>query len=247
MDGHLERAGAERGRQPMRNRVTPLGDIVAIEQRGAWLGNRGVLHEGTDVVRFHRSDLWIICRLKYRDWRLAQWQPGHFTVLYFFDEAVALAAGHRPCALCRRADYNAFRQAWLAGADPAEASPGTEAAAKAAARRTGATTLAGALPLAKELDRQLHAERIVRGTHRRRLHAMSWQALPQGTFVAFDGRPGMVLADSVHPWTPEGYLQPLPRPGSGTVEVITPPSTVAALRGGYRPQLDAGALVGWSG
>ncbi|HEX8078966.1 MAG TPA: hypothetical protein VF557_02015 [Jatrophihabitans sp.] len=212
-------------RTPMRNRVTPWGNIVAIEQRGAWLGNRGILHEGTDVVRFHRSDLWIICRLQYRDWRLAQWQPGHFTVLYFYDEAVALAAGHRPCALCRRADYNAFRTALTNR--PGEA---------AAAGQPG-------LPLAKELDRQLHQERIVRGSHRRRLHPMRWSTLPAGSFIALDGQPGLVLADSVRPWSPQGYRDPLPRPRTGTAEVITPPSTVAALRGGYRPQIDASVLA----
>ena len=213
----------------MRNRVTPWGDIVAIEQRGAWLGNRGILHEGTDVVRFHRSDLWIICRLQYRNWRLAQWQPGHYTVLYFYDEAVALAAGHRPCALCRREDYKAFRAAWAGQrAQPATAAP-------AAGQ--------GGLPLARELDRQLHAERIVRGTHRRRLHPMRWSALPEASFVALDGQPCLVLADSLRPWSAQGYLDPLPRPRSGTAEVITPPSTVAALRAGYRPQVDPGALA----
>jgi hypothetical protein len=216
-----------RTRAPMRNRVTPWGDVVAIEQRGAWLGNRGILHEGTDVVRFHRSDLWIICRLQYRDWRLAQWQPGHFTVLYFYDEAVALAAGHRPCALCRRAHYNAYRSAWVAGVD----------------RRTPGTGQAATVPLAKEMDRQLHQERIVRGTHRRRLHPMRWPALPEASFVAVDGRPCLVLADRLHPWSPQGYLDPLPRPRTGTAEVITPPSTVAALRGGYRPQVDPAALA----
>ena len=212
-------------RTPMRNRVTPWGDIVAIEQRGAWLGNRGILHEGTDVVRFHRSDLWIICRLQFRDWRLPQWQPGHFTVLYFYDEAVALAAGHRPCALCRRADYNAFRSAWVAGAG------------QAGARRVPA------VPLAKEMDRQLHQERIVRGTHRRRLHPMRWPELPEASFVAVDGKPCLLLGDSLRPWSPQGYLDPLPRPRTGTAEVITPPSTVAALRGGYRPQVDPAALA----
>jgi len=206
----------------MRNRVTPYGDIVAIEQRGAWLGNRGILHEGTDVVRFHRSDLWIVCRLQYRDWQLPQWQPGHFTVLYFYDEAVALAAGHRPCALCRRADYQAFRTAWVTG-QPARAGQ-------------------AALPLAKELDRKLHSERIVRGTHRRRLHPMRWPELPEASFVAVDGRACLVLADSLRPWSAHGYLGPLPRPRTGLAEVITPPSTVAALRGGYRPQLDPAAL-----
>lgn len=209
-------------RAPMRNRVTPWGDIVAIEQRGAWLGNRGILHQGTDVVRFHRGDLWIICRLQYRSWRLKQWQPGHYTVLYFYDEAVALAAGHRPCALCRRADYNAFRSALSAG-------PGEPAATK--------------LPLAKELDRRLHQERIVPGSHRRRLHPMRWPTLPPGSFVALDGQPHLVLADSVRPWSPQGYLAPLPRPRTGSAEAITPPLTVAALRGGYRPQVDAGALA----
>jgi len=213
------------GRTPMRNRVTPWGDIVAIEQRGAWLGNRGILHEGTDVVSFHRSDLWITCRLQYRDWRLRQWQPGHFTVLYFFDEAVAFAAGHRPCALCRRQDYNAYRSAWVAGG---------------AAEHAAADLGQSALPLAKEMDRQLHRERIVRGTHRRRVHPMAWPQLPEGSYVALDGEPNLVLADRLHRWSPQGYGPALRRPRSGTVEVITPPSTVAALRGGYRPQLDAG-------
>jgi hypothetical protein len=120
-----------------------MGDIEAIPLRGAWTGNRGILHEGTDVVRFHRGDLWIICALQYKDWRLPQWQPGHFTVLFFHDEAVALAAGHRPCALCRRDAYNGYRAAWVsATGDP--------------------------VPSASEIDRRLHGERIVRGTHRRR-------------------------------------------------------------------------------
>jgi hypothetical protein len=223
---------------PMRNRVTPWGDIVAIEQRGAWLGNRGILHQGTDVVRFHRSDLWIICRLQFRDWRLPQWQPGHFTVLYFYDEAVALAAGHRPCALCRRADYNAFRSAWVGGhLDPT--APGTGSATSGTGSATSGTGSAAraAVPLAKELDRQLHQERIVRGTHRRRVHPMRWPTLPEASFVAVDGTPCLVLADRLHPWSPQGYLDPLPRPRTGTAEVITPPSTVAALRAGYRPQV----------
>lgn len=214
---------------PRRNRVTPWGEIVAIEQRGAWLGNRGILHEGSEVVRFHRSELWITCRLQYKDWRLPQWQPGHYTVLYFYDEAVSLAAGHRPCALCRRGDYNAFRSAWLSGGAPSGAGSSRS------------------VPLAKELDRQLHQERIVRGTHRRRLHSMAWPDLPEATFVAVNDTPSLVLAGSVHAWTPQGYLQPQARPRRGTVEVITPPSTVAALRGGYRPQVDAGAASAASG
>src|SRR5689334_17601276 len=100
---------------PARNRVTPTGEIVAIPLRGAWTGNRGILHggaEGREIVRSHASDLWITCALQFKDWWHEQWRPHHFTWLYFQDEAVSFAAGHRPCALCRRPAYDAFRAAW---------------------------------------------------------------------------------------------------------------------------------------
>ena len=29
---------------PSQNRVDPYGDVVAIDLRGAWTGNRGILH-----------------------------------------------------------------------------------------------------------------------------------------------------------------------------------------------------------
>jgi hypothetical protein len=200
----------------MRNRVTPTGDIVAIQLRGAWLGNRGILHEGTEVVRFHRSQLWITCTLQHKDWRLPQWVPGHFTVLFFHDEAVALAAGHRPCALCRRDDYDRYRQAWAKGNGVA-------------------------LPKAKEMDGQLHSERIVRGSHQRRYHRCRWPTVPAGAFVLLDGVPSLVLDDTLVPWTIRGYGVAANRPGDGTVELITPPSTVEALRAGYQPQIDPGS------
>jgi hypothetical protein len=34
--------------------------------------------------------------------------PGRYTGLFFLDDATALAAGHRPCAECRNADYRSF-------------------------------------------------------------------------------------------------------------------------------------------
>src|ERR1700749_1963570 len=105
----------ERAKSPERNRVTPMGEIVAIPLRGEWTGNRGILHSGREIVRFHASDLWITCALRFRDRRHEQWRPHHFTWLYFHDEAVSLAAGHRPCGECRRSDYNAYRTAWAAG------------------------------------------------------------------------------------------------------------------------------------
>ncbi len=203
----------------MRNRVTPLGDIVATDLRGAWTGNRGILHEGTDVVRFHRGSLWITCELQFKGRRLPQWSPGHFTVLFFHDEAVALAAGHRPCALCRRPAYDGFRLAWAAGNG-------------------------GRAPSAREVDARLHAERIVRGTHRRKLHARRWLDIPPGAFVMLDGSPALVTEHAVIPWTLRGYGTPHRRPRTGTVQVVTPPSTLGVLRAGYVPQLDAVARVG---
>ncbi|MDQ1375049.1 MAG: hypothetical protein QOJ09_2387 [Actinomycetota bacterium] len=94
---------------PAQNRVTPLGDVVAAPLRCRWMGNRGCLHEGLTVLRHHRGRRWIICETDYKDWRAAQWAAGRYTVLFFHDEAVALAAGHRPCALCRRARFELYR------------------------------------------------------------------------------------------------------------------------------------------
>jgi hypothetical protein len=203
------------GRSPERNRVTPQGEIVAIPLRGAWTGNRGgVLHQDHDIVRSHASDLWITCALEFRGrWR-EQWLPHRYTHLFFHDEAVSFAAGHRPCAECRRVDYRAYQQAWAEG-------NGT------------------AIPGAKEMNAQLHQERIVPGTHRRRWHDLPWPGLPDGTFVLLNGgEPAAVVGDTVVPWTYEGYGTPRARPRSGTATVITPPSTVAVLRAGYPVQID---------
>jgi len=95
------------GNVPLRNRVTPLGDLVAVRDRGLVYGNRGCLHDADGaIVRRAATRRWIACRLAYKDWhRTAVPQPGRYTALFFLDDATALAAGHRPCALCRRADY----------------------------------------------------------------------------------------------------------------------------------------------
>ena len=81
-----------------RSRVTPLGDIVAIPLRGAFTGNRGRLHSGKTITRLHSGNLWITCALEFRGRWSEQWQPHHYTFLYFHDEAVSFAAGRRPWA-----------------------------------------------------------------------------------------------------------------------------------------------------
>ena len=101
------------------------------------MGNRGRLHEGRgtpDVVRTYQSKTWVTCLLSFKDrWR-PQWQPNQYTHLFFLDEAVAFAVGHRPCAECRLADYKVYRAIW------------TE-------------TYGGGAPPAAEMNDQLHRER----------------------------------------------------------------------------------------
>jgi hypothetical protein len=193
-----------------------MGDIAAIPLRGAWTGNRGILHSGHEIVRFHASDLWITCALDFRGRRHEQWQPGHYTFLYFHDEAVSFAAGHRPCAECRRDSYDAYRVAWAEGLGVDE-------------------------PSAKQMNQRLHGERIVAGTHRRRLHAMPWADLPDGAFVLLGAAPAVVVGDRLVEWTLQGYRGGVARPVRGNADVVTPPSSVAALRAGYPVQIDASA------
>lgn len=197
---------------PHRNRVTPEGDIVAVTLRGAWTGNRGNLHRGDEIVRPWAGRHWLTCSLTWKDGWHEQWLPGRLTWLFFHDEAVAFAAGHRPCALCRRPAYNAYRGAWAGGGPP---------------------------PSHDEMDRRLHAERLVDGTRRRRTHLVDWSELPDGAFVLDRGRPALVRGRQLIAWTHAGYGDRRRRARHGAAELITPPSTLAVLQAGYPVQLDA--------
>src|ERR1700680_760674 len=96
----------------LQNRVTPFGDIVAIAQRGMFTGNRGIIHDpATKMLLTKRwaSKAWLICTCDYRDRRREVMGGRSWTELFFLDEAVGLAAGHRPCFMCRREAAHAFR------------------------------------------------------------------------------------------------------------------------------------------
>ena len=202
--------------RPARNRVSPLGDIIAVPGRCAWMGNRGRLHEGRgtrEVVRNHQHKTWITCALSFRGRRVAQWEPNRYTPLFFLDEAVALAAGHRPCAECRHSAYITYRMLW-------------------------AETHGGALAYAKDMDAQLHLERIDRAEPR-----AHWDSLPGGVFVATDRGPAVVVGDHLAVWDPRdnAYRATLSRPTSGTASVLTPPANVSILRARYPVQIDSAA------
>jgi hypothetical protein len=96
---------------PLQNRVTPMGELIATPERGLLYGNRGRLHDEHGVIRRPwQVKRWISCRLEFRGRFRAggPMAPDRYTGLFFLDEATALAAGHRPCAECRNADYRSF-------------------------------------------------------------------------------------------------------------------------------------------
>jgi hypothetical protein len=96
---------------PFQNRVTPLGELIATPDRGLVYGNRGRLHDEHGVIRRQwQVKRWISCRLEFRGRHRpgGPMAPNRYTGLFFLDDATALAAGHRPCAECRNADFRSF-------------------------------------------------------------------------------------------------------------------------------------------
>jgi hypothetical protein len=190
-----------------------LGELIATPERGLVYGNRGCLHnEEGEIRRRYATKRWIACRLCFRGRRRSPLMaPGRFTELFFLDEATALAAGHRPCAECRRSDYNRFSDLWLA------LHPG----------QIGADAI----------DAQLHGERLALGKRERLLHEACYSELPDGTFVLEAGVPHLVLARQLLTWSPGGYGDGHRRPRNGRATVITPPSLIAILRSGWSPSV----------
>src|SRR5262245_2769345 len=98
---------------PRQNRVTPFGEIIATPERGTFMGNRGVLDDETGKIRrTWQVRRWLLCVLEFRGRHRTVMTPGHYTELFFLDEATGLAAGHRPCFECRRDRFRAFQEAW---------------------------------------------------------------------------------------------------------------------------------------
>jgi hypothetical protein len=193
------------------NRVTPLGELIADPSRGLIYGNRGCLHdEAGRIRRRYNGKRWIACRLQFRGWhREPLMQPGRFTELFFLDEATAFAAGHRPCALCRRKDYDRFVAIW----------------------RTIHPGQAGA----DAIDAQLHRERVDPATREQLVHDARFDELPDGSFVLHDGEPRLVLGPQLLRWTPSGYRDAVQRPSRSRAVLITPPSSVEILHNHWQP------------
>jgi hypothetical protein len=204
---------------PRQNRVTPFGTIIATPERGMFMGNRGRLHDEDGLIRRPwQVKRWLLCVLEFRGRKRVIMAPDRYTELFFLDEATGLAAGHRPCAECRHSRFVAFRDAWAAG---------------------NPTFVAAGRATADLLDARLHAERLgpdrSKPTFRAKL-----DDLPDGVFVL--GKTDVATAcllwqDHLLVWSPGGYRRRAERRGSEEVEVLTPRSTVAAIRAGYIPHV----------
>lgn len=207
---------------PLQNRVDPFGHIHAVPERGLFMGNRGILHD--DRRRLGRARwrhrTWIVCVTAFRGRKREVMSPRRYTELFFLDEATALAAGHRPCFECRREAAREYQSAFAAGLTLPE------------------------VPRADEMDRYLHRERTApRGEERPRWSARVGE-LPDGVLVlAREGRetPHLVIDGLRLPWTFGGYGASIPADPGEIVEVLTPPSSVAAMAAGYRPVLHPSA------
>jgi hypothetical protein len=219
---------------PLQNRVSPDGELHAVQERGTLMGNRGCIHgpDRTLGVSRWRTKMWISCVLVWRDVRRDVMPPGRWTALFFLDEATALSAGHRPCGYCRRAEHHDFGERWRA--------------AEGLARR----------PRAYEMDQMLHAERVESRTRRKLSRPARLGELPDGAMVRLGGGGGgggggpapalgpdcaLVLSGRLLPWRFDGYGAPVDAPPDRVLELLTPPTIVRILAEGYRPLLHPSA------
>lgn len=204
---------------PLPNRVTPSGDLEASSARGLLFGNRGGrFHDvATQSIRGRpwASRHWIICQCdfkgraaRFRDSGRLVWDGSRYTELFFSDDVTALAAGHRPCMECRRDEAMAYRRAVVT-----------------------AGAFATVVPC-PALDAQLDRER--RTGHAKRLHSLPYDGLPDGAMVRIGAAAHAVKGGRLLVWSQDGYKAAIAIP-RGIAACLTPPTSLAALRGGYQP------------
>ena len=207
---------------PLQNRVTPFGTLIATSERGTLMGNRGCLHnDRQQIKRNYQLQRWIICVLEFKGRHRTVMRPGHYTELFFLDEATALAASHRPCAECQRPRFNLFREIW------ATANP----------ELTNKKRLA-----APVIDAWLHKERLnvnyIFGL------SQSFESLPDGTFITFDDVDCYLVRNAkLLRWTPAGYEVGTISKTKSEARILTPPSIVKTLNAGYPAEFHGSGLV----
>ena len=188
---------------PLQNRVQPTGDILAHPARGRFMGNRGILHDAGQRLTHRRwqHKAWVCCHLAFKSRRRTLMSPGRYTELFFHDEAVALAAGHRPCGECRRADFTDFLDA---------------------AGHRG--------PIA-DFDARLHAARAIPRRYTQRRTETDVASLPDGAFLLLESGAALLWNGALHPFTPEGYQAPRARPTGRVTCLTPSPTLTALREG----------------
>ena len=204
--------------QHERVNVTPFGELVVSVDRGSLMGNRGILHDnqGNLSNRKWAHHNWVACSKSYKDIRRSLYSKDNYTELFFLDEATALAAGHRPCGLCRRDNFKLFREFWLKGNPEA----GFEEDI------TMAT-----------IDRYIQADRVL-PTGEKRTYPSRIANLPDGVMLTLPGDPEqawLLWHGNLHLWTLKGYSEVRACQPNRDVTVLTPSSIVSAIIAGYKP------------
>jgi hypothetical protein len=208
---------------PLQNRVDPWGRLHAVSTKGALLGNRGILHNANrEIVAPWKHKAWVTCALTFGNRRREVFSTGNYSELFFLDEATALAAGHRPCAECRRDRFKRFKSAWLAGNPDA---------------------LVDKKESIAEIDRVIHAERVIARGEKRTYQAKLAE-LPSGVIVDIEGQAYLLWAHRLLLWSFSGYLtSDVPVDPTRTVPVLTPRSVVHAVTRGFTPLVHASASM----
>ena len=202
---------------PLQNRVDPFGNIHAVSARGTMMGNRGGrMHDPATrtLNRRYASKRWICCVCEFRG-RRREVMGRSYTELFFLDEVTAFAAGHRPCAECRRTDFLRFADMW-------------RKVFGVSSRR-----------IADEMDALLHRERCVSGAGGIAIGRDDAMALPGGAFVSSSGGAIAKKGKQFLPWSFSGYGASLPLEGS--LRLLTPPSIVRLFESGYAPRFHPSA------
>jgi hypothetical protein len=212
---------------PLQNRVTPLGEILGTPARGLFMGNRGRLHDDRRVLKrqYSSETRWLVCVTEFRGRKRVPMSPRQYTELFFLDEATALAAGHRPCAECRNADYRRFKELWI---------------------RTNRDAVPRSSNVsAEQMDQVLQAERM-HADGSKRTYAVASDSLPDGVIVTFPEEADAYLLwqKALLRWTPAGYDLRRLLETTAIVKVLTPPSIVRTIAAGYVPALHPTALSG---
>jgi len=199
----------------LQNRIDPFGNLIKTRARGAWMGNRGLLHNHEQqIVRPYKLKAWITCLLQFKERKRQVMAPDKYTELFFLDEATAFAAGHRPCAECRRKDFDRFKAAWLKGNPQYGFKPSVSI---------------------QLIDEILHAERISHGA--KVTYEAALEELTDGCFIVWQQQPFLIIKNEMYLWTPGGYGQKQPLPQADIFTVLTPKSIVQAFKQGYEPQI----------